>query len=227
MIKHKKKGSLDYLGLTIERAMDGILYCHQKGCIKDLLEPWGMLHANPARTTGDPDSYKTELARQGKLQSDERTAEDKEVVRKKAQAIIGGLLWLTTRTRPDLAYQVGHAATLVQQHPDEAVAEAKHSLRYVKGTAGKMLRLTPDQAEKGLEVYADASFAPTGKSSPTGVVILWMGVCIAWRASRTCLIVQSVCEAELVAILDGFVMSAGIRECVSMFGGALPEGSVI
>ena len=70
----------------------------------------------------------------------------------------------------------------------------------------------------GLEISTDASFAPTGKRSPLGMLIQIFGVSVAWRASRTHLIAQSVCEAELVAIHEGFLLAARIRELLFSLG---------
>ena len=41
---------------------------------------------------------------------------------------------------------------------------------------------------------------------------------VAWRASRTALVVLSVFEAELVAIQDGYLLSAGVRELMATIG---------
>eukprot|EP00975_Prorocentrum_lima_P059237 12419151-Prorocentrum_lima.AAC.1 len=59
-----------------------------------------------------------------------------------------------------------------------------------------------------LSTWTDASFAPTGTSSQTAILVLWGGAVIAWRASRTHLVCQSVREAELTAIQEGHLMAA-------------------
>ena len=90
-----------------------------------------------------------------------------------------------------------------------------------------MLRLSPakefSQSEVVFEVSTDASFAPTGKNSPVGMLVQLFGCTVAWRASRTHLVCQSVCEAELVAIHEGYLLGAGIRELAGSIG--FPVGS--
>ena len=169
----------------------------------------GVDFCKPAKLTGDPDSLHRETLRTEQAHTDPRSGSEVDEVRKKAQQIIGGLLWLSTRARPDLAYQVAHAASLAQAFPDEAFSEGKHILRYLRGSMDHMLKLTPHQsgdAKHQLVCFTDASFAPTGKSSPTGVLLQWHGVSVAWRASRTALVVLSVCEAEMVAIQYGYIL---------------------
>lgn len=107
---------------------------------------------------------------------------------------------------------------MVHSAPDDAFAQAKHLLRYVKGTVDFALKLTPTEQTMTLTTWTDASFAPTGGSSPTGILVELGGVVVAWRASRTHLKCQSVCEAELTAIQEGYLMAAGIREVLKTLG---------
>jgi len=204
-----------------------VLHCHQHAYVHDLLIKWNMKDANPTKLTGQPESYKSSLERREQAKKDERPQHEVDAVRKRAQALIGGILWLSTRTRPDVAYAVGHAASLAHDSPDEAFAHAKHLLRYIKGTMDYAMRLTPTETESSssssscrmmLTTWTDASFAPAGDNSPTGVLVVWGGVAIAWRASRTHLNCQSVCEAELTAIQEGYMLAAGIREVLKSVG---------
>ena len=134
IIKHGVPGSLEFSGMTFVRTESLIFVCHQRAYIHDLLIKWGMKDANPVKLTGQPESYKTNLARLEQAKKDERSQQDLDGVRQQAQALIGGLLWLSTRTRPDISYAVGHASTLTHHFPDEAFAQAKHLSRYIKGT---------------------------------------------------------------------------------------------
>ena len=180
-------GKLTYLGLILERREDKTLYCHQKEYVKDLLAKWSMKDCNPARLTGEPESFQAEKkADEGKRgHGSHGTAESlrDEDLTKKCQGIVGGLLWLSTRSRPDIAYQVGRAATLILKDPEASMKEAKHLLRYIKGTENYMLRLTPakhvEPSAVGFVVSTDASFAPTGKNSPVGMIVQLWGCTVA------------------------------------------------
>eukprot|EP00971_Amphidinium_carterae_P089842 1778922-Amphidinium_carterae.1 len=68
------------------------------------------------------------------------------------------------------------------------------------------------------ELYSDASFAPTGRKSPLGVLVEMNGVVVAWRASRMQLIAQSVAEGELGAILEAWLLGSGLREVFCSVG---------
>ena len=213
-------GKMEFLGMTFERDQELKLVGHQQAYIDDLLNRWGMADANPTKLTGTPDTFASQGAREKRKQEDKRSDEELGDIRKRAQAVLGGLLWLSTRTRPDLAYQVGHAATLVSAYPDEALMEAKTMLRFLVGSRGYVMQLTPRPGEPSehLTMWSDASFAPTGGKSPTGVLMQWGGSTIAWRASRTQLVAQSVAEAELVAIQEGHLLAAGVREVMISLG---------
>ena len=130
--------------------------------------------------------------------------------------MIDGSLWLATRTRPDIDYQVGRAPRLVSHFPDEAVVETKTLLQYLVDTKD----LSPIVVECRVCPcgWTDASFAPTGGKSPTGEKFQLLSVTMAWRASRTHLVVQSVAEAELVALQEGHILAAGIKEILSSLG---------
>ena len=56
-------------------------------------------------------------------------------------------------------------------------------------------------------------------------MIQFRGVSISWRTSRTHLVVQSVCEAELVALHECFLLTAGIRELIDEM--RVPVGQIV
>ena len=58
---------------------------------------------------------------------------------KRAQGLVGQLLWLSGRTRPDLAYVVSIAASKIVPNPREAVARAEHLARYLRHAPGAAL----------------------------------------------------------------------------------------
>jgi len=74
------------------------------------------------------------------------------------QQIIGSLLYIMLRTRPDIAFAVTklaqHAANPSQEHLDKA----KYILRYLAGTA-KYLLVFNGASDKGLIAYTDSDYA--------------------------------------------------------------------
>ena len=80
---------------------------HQCPYVSDLLKSWGMSECRRATTIGSHDSWKqqefaVEVLEQIPLHSDVRLA----------QKCAGAMLWLFTRSRPDLSCRVSRMASL-------------------------------------------------------------------------------------------------------------------
>eukprot|EP00435_Cladocopium_sp_Y103_P036696 s2415_g9.t1 len=57
---------------------------------------------------------------------------------KEAQALAGGLLWLATKTRPDLAYGVSAMSRLMARNPLKALEVCRVLLNYIKANTGDL-----------------------------------------------------------------------------------------
>ena len=139
-------------GVTIQGCADGYML-HQHAYILDMLEKWGLDKASPVGTI-DIEAY----------DEDETLPEPdiKEV--RSAQRMSGGLIWLSGRTRPDLAFSVSRVSSQSTIRPLWALRLGKRILRYLCGTRHHVLMYKPFKSSTGLpllEVYADASFEPT------------------------------------------------------------------
>ena len=163
---------------------------HQREYCEELLKRWNMDRANPALTTGVVDSYAAECRGRGSEDpAKPRDIQAEDEARAIAQAVLGGINWLATRTHPDVAYQTGQAMTKVAGNPEAAAKESKRILRYLAGTREAGLAITPEAKLKqkpqydnnnmligpDIEAYSDASFCPTGGRSPIGMVMLLAG----------------------------------------------------
>ena len=78
---------------------EGTVWIGQLNYVQKLLMKFGMQESKPVSTPSAPDN---------KLIT--KTAEDEEVDQKKYQAAVGSLLYLSTKTRPDIAFAVGNVA---------------------------------------------------------------------------------------------------------------------
>ena len=78
------------------------------------------------------------------------------------QSLVGSLLWIARRSRPDIAYAV-HRATRQSHAPRVADWNlAKRIARYLKGTRDLKLSVKHDEGEHGvarLASYSDADYA--------------------------------------------------------------------
>ena len=120
-----------------------------------------------------------------------------------AQRLTGELLWLSQRTRPDLAHTACVLASLSTRAPARAIRIAERTLAYVQRT--KSAALTAEADDSGLVAYSDASFAPEGERSHTGWVVFLHGLPVCWRSARQPFVTLSTAESELVAALDAVV----------------------
>ncbi|CAE7228517.1 GIP [Symbiodinium natans] len=133
-----------------------------------------------------------------------------------AQRLTGEILWLSQRTRPDLAFTACVLATLSTKAPERAARIAERALAYVQQT--KAFALTADADDTGLVAYSDASFAPDGNRSHTGWVVFLYGSPVCWRSARQSFVTLSTAESELVAGLDAVVALQSAEAMLGEFG---------
>ena len=88
-----------------------------------------------------------------------------------AQRAVGEILWLTTKTRPDLMYVTSRMSSAVTKAPRWVLQLAAQVWRYLQKTkeVGLWLEAEVGTGESGLEerrieVFTDASFSPGGSS---------------------------------------------------------------
>eukprot|EP00974_Lingulodinium_polyedra_P032716 3149121-Lingulodinium_polyedra.AAC.1 len=80
--------------------------------------------------------------------------------------------WLALKTRPDIACIAAICASMQSRNPQKALDINGEIWKYIKSTAYYVMNLAPNaEAENDIRISADASFAPGGDRSRTGVVI--------------------------------------------------------
>ena len=164
-------------------------------------------------TPGEPLSYSTSMHRVD--DSEEYTEQQRQQEVKRLQSLLGCLMWLAYRTRPDLVYCVGIAAALLTRDLKACSSRTRHMLQYVCShqDAGLFYGFSEDlrSEDATLDLYGDASFAPDGGHSHTGWVLMRGSHCLAWGASRQTIIATSSCEAEVVASVTALQASFSLR----------------
>ena len=130
---------------------------------------------------------------------------DPEEVRQ-AQRLAGGLNWLATRTRPDIAFLASQLSSAATRCPERALALGNKCLRYLSGTRDHGVALTPDSpnrcqgsgGEGKLEAYGDASYEEGW--AQTGVLIKHKGMTISWKSTKQVQVPRSTAEREITAL---------------------------
>ncbi|CAI7861508.1 unnamed protein product [Closterium sp. NIES-54] len=116
--------------------------------------------------------------------------------------LVGCLMYLTTCTRPDVAYPLSILARYVApgRHRQEHMAAAKRVLRYLCSTSGIGLVLG-GRRPVVLTGHADASWVDdlaTQRSSQGYTFSLGSGS-VSWRSTHSSSVLSSSCEAEIYA----------------------------
>ena len=124
-------------------------------------------------------------------------------------SVVGKLLYLSSHTRPDIAYAVNCCARymLAPKHSHELAL--KLIGRYLKNTSERVMVIQPTR-ELDFDVYPDADFAgmyghekptdPACAKSCTGFVIMFAGVPISWQSKLQTETALSTMEAEVIAL---------------------------
>jgi hypothetical protein len=116
------------------------------------------------------------------------------------QKVIGSVLYLSTRTRPDIAFAVSTLSTF-SSCPNSTVCLALQDLLgYLKATANTMLKYQFN-SEENIVAYSDADWAGNrnDRKSVSGSLILVNHGAVAWKSKKQKSVAQSSTEAEYVA----------------------------
>ena len=217
---HSESGDLVYCGLEIASVPEG-LFVSQSRYIRELLG-----RHDVGRASDNPCSAWKEAF------DDAATRDEHPCPRliRAAQSLVGELMWLSVRSRADIAFPVARAAQLATKRPGDSIAIGKMTLAYLKsseglgilfgkepGTRGDFDQFPRAIVETSMHGFTDISFGPSAGRSHQGVVICWAGSPVYWESGRQSLTSLSTAEAELI----GLVYGSQILEAVSVLAGEL------
>jgi hypothetical protein len=114
---------------------------------------------------------------------------------------VGMLLYISTRTRPDIGYATNEVARHLHCPTPNDWKNAKRIMRYLKGTKLMKLVLGGSIGDRKLVGYADADYAstPDGKSITGYAFIMGIGA-ITWSTRKQQTPALSTCEAEYMSL---------------------------
>ncbi len=197
-----------FLGVDIQHNPDGHLELIQPGLIQKIISLCGLetesnAHKTPATSILHADLDGPDREQQWNYRT-----------------IIGMLTYLSTSTRPDIAFAV-HQCARFSTHPKRLHELAvRRIVRYLKGTSSKGYILRPSSTHHNLDCYVDADFAglwsPSTSSDPisvkshTGFVITFASCPVFWCSKLQTEIALSTTEAEYIA------MSQAARDLIPM-----------
>ena len=120
---------LPLLGVSIRMTKDGLLLHQHHYTLDFLREHSSHISARKRTTSAEPVHFRRETP----LPPDPTNVERQQWV-KIGQKILGGLLWLSARTRPDLSYSVSSAAQVLTKDIELLKAKLRHLLQYINTT---------------------------------------------------------------------------------------------
>ena len=199
----------DFLGIRIEKCSQHSFSLTQSGLINKVLKESGMEDSNtvstPASTTP--------------LHCDKEGPEFSESW--EYATVIGMLMYLSTNSRPDIAFAVHQCARFTHNPKASHAAAIKRILRYLNGTKDKGMMLNPS-SNLNVDCYVNADFAGTWKveddqdpvsvKSRSGHLITFMGCPLIWSSKLQTQIALSTMEAEYIALSNAMRDLIAIRE---------------
>ena len=196
LYKMTDKGEAKYfLGVEIRIFREkGTIFLSQEGYSNQLLRRFGMECSRPVLTPSVRRSQES-------LDSSKRVT-----VRQHAiyRTMVGSLLYLSTKTRPDISEAVGVVARHVEDPTLEDWTAVKRIFKYLRGTSKLGLIYPEDDASTMLHGYCDADWAGDKEErKSTGGFVLKIGKClVSWRSQKQAVVAPSTSEAEYIALFE-------------------------
>ena len=183
-----------FLGMQLQGHEDGHFSLDQEAYVDELVRAYQLGDTNRSKIVCPKEILMHE--------ADPVPTFDEQTV-KQAQKVAGECLWLSQRTRIDIAFATTVLCSKVSKDPHGALTIGKRILYYLHHTKDFKLHLKPEEGAFPLRIFTDASFAPLGNHSYGGHVIEVKGVPVLWKASKQQLIAMSSSEAELIQAVEG------------------------
>jgi hypothetical protein len=203
----KEEDYAGFLGISIDKSTDGLIELTQTGLIDRILSALNLNQDNA--------SVRTEPASPNPLGKEEDSPPRKESW--SYPSIIGMMLYLSSNSRPDIAFAVNQAARFTHCARLSHETALKRIGRYLKSTRDKGLIMKPSSS-LSLDFFADADFAglwnvehpddPISVKSRTGFVVTLGDTPITWSSKLQTEIATSTMHAEYIAL------STGMRELI-------------
>eukprot|EP00438_Fugacium_kawagutii_P028376 Skav221620 [mRNA] locus=scaffold2664:42350:47284:- [translate_table: standard] len=217
---------IKFLGFEIRLDEGGNgLRVGQESYIQEVLNAWNIKDGTsfPQFKVGDTDFEAEEGA----------SPEDVKI----AQAMCGALLWIATRTRPDLSYGVSSMSRIMAKRPSRAVAIGRALLRYLwchreglhfpkesEHPWGPTNQLKRRRHAKTIEVFADISYGVgSGGKSVQGLVVCVGGAPVSWQSNQQPYVCQSTSESELTSYCEALNVGRATEALVAAIYQIQPE----
>ena len=207
-----------FLGVKVVQDQNlSSIWIGQSSFIVQLLKRFGMEESKAVDT---PFDVSTKLVKRGFSEND-----NDDVDKQMYQSAVGSLLYLSTRTRPDIAFAVGMCARFSAAPTTQHWTAVKRILRYLKGTLNLGLVYKSDDNE--LVAYSDADWAGdlNDRKSTSGYVFILGGAAISWKSRKQSCVALSTAEAEYMALASTAQEAMWMKRLIHEFE-SMKEGNM-
>jgi hypothetical protein len=195
-----------YLGISLIRRGDSITLSHA-AYISELTDKYGLTGCAIKDTPISPGT---------KLSRDE--GEPLDCTRCPYSSLVGALLFLSTTTRPDIAFAVSALSRFMAKPSVIHWEAAKRVLRYLAGTPHLGLTFSP--VTTGLSGLCDSDYAACvdSRRSTTGFVFMLNSTAVSWGSKLQPTVAASTTEAEYMAAAAAIREALWLRTLLSDLG---------
>ena len=118
---------------------------------------------------------------------------------KEAQRIIGELVRLSAKCRPDLMLVVSRLASMITRDPELVMESAPQIWGYLAASIDDGLVFRGGDELHELNIYSDSSF---GDASHGCTLVMLGRSLLLWKSARQAIIAMPTAESELVEVMD-------------------------
>ena len=211
-------GTLNYfLGITFSQT-DEFASLSQAGYTRQILERFGMAKCNPVTTPMSMHFYSDVNGEHVGTLVDQQAYQEE----------LGCLLYLSTRTRPDISAAVSILARYAAEPRAIHKAALKRVMRYLRGTINFGLVLSRTTSET-LSVYSDSDWAGDrhDRKSTSGILCRWGESTISWKTMKQISVALSTTEAEFCALSEATKLVVWLRYLTKELGIEQAEATTI
>lgn len=181
---------IDFIGIDIFIHQDCIFASSQQYCCR-LLDNLQMANVNPASVPITGDIVEDDLVTDKGLHEWYRSG-------------VGGIGWLVSTTRPDLALTFSRLGQFLAQPTQGAIKALRQACKYIKGTTHYALSMPLNLTSNTFEHWSDSDFASNKvvankRKSQTGIIGTINGVPHVYKSTAQSCVTLSSTEAEIHA----------------------------
>lgn len=176
-----------FIGLQVEHIPEKKCYTlSQEKLITDYVKEFNLSETRPIRRLPEVEHMRPGV---DCLNSKEQT---------KYRQLVGGMLYITNLTRPDVCFVVNYLSRFMQKATKVHLQNAEKALTYLNNTKDRKLHLG-NLDDSLLKCFSDASFTREEKDQ-SGIIITYHGSIIQWISRKQENYNQSSTEAEYCAL---------------------------